>query len=167
MNPGLVTRIAWKSDIVVRGDSVGNLHVLDVKAKLSRMVQTGRGAVKKIRFAPGRGNMKLMVLHRHSVSLWEAKDLDLINELRSPKDMASRPLDVEWAASDRPVLATADGCLRVMSLALSGCSSPMSEYSESAIACHSFMPNRTRNNFHALLHHRPWSRKKDQDLFLR
>ena len=40
------------------------------------------------------------------------QDCELISELRSPKDIVSRPIDIDWAASDRPVIATADGCIR-------------------------------------------------------
>jgi hypothetical protein len=57
--------------------------------------------VKKIRFAPGRGNMKLLVLHMDTVAIWDVKEAEIINELRSPKDLVSKPTDIEWAASDR------------------------------------------------------------------
>lgn len=37
-------------------------------------------------------------------------------------------LDIDWAASDKPVLVTADGCLRVMDLDLTTASSTILDY---------------------------------------
>lgn len=37
-------------------------------------------------------------------------------------------LDIDWAASDKPVLLTQDGCLRVMDMGLSTSSSPIVDY---------------------------------------
>ena len=59
--------------------------------------------------------MKLLVLHNDSVAIWDAKECEIINELRS-KDLVSKPPEIEWAASDRPIVVTADGCLKIMSL---------------------------------------------------
>merc|ERR1711862_1011419 len=98
---------------------------------MGKYIQTKRGAVKKIRFAPGKGNTKLLVLSHDAVSIWDVKSAGLINELRSPKDLVSRPCDIDWAASDRTVIATQDGCLRIMSLALNGSTSSIMDYEES------------------------------------
>ncbi len=51
---GTITCIAWKSDHIVRGDADGNLNVWDVRTRTSRNIATNRGAVKKLRFAPGK-----------------------------------------------------------------------------------------------------------------
>ena len=42
--------------------------------------------------------------------------------------LPAKVLDVDWAASDRAVLAGADGTLRVVGLALTPATSAMSEY---------------------------------------
>ena len=60
--------------------------------------------------------MKLLVLHNDSVAIWDAKECEIINELRTSKDLVSKPIDIEWGASDRPVIVTADGCIKIMSL---------------------------------------------------
>ena len=44
--------------------------------------------------------------------MYYIQDCERISELRAPKDIVSRPVDIDWAASDRPVIATADGCIR-------------------------------------------------------
>jgi hypothetical protein len=33
----------------------------------------GRGNIQQIRFAPGRGNMKILVLHNDGVAIWDIK----------------------------------------------------------------------------------------------
>jgi hypothetical protein len=37
-------------------------------------------------------------------------------------------LDIDWAASDKPVLATQDGCLRIMDMTLTTSYSPLMDY---------------------------------------
>ena len=172
-----ITCIAWKSDLIVRGDSEGNLNVWDVRTRTARSVATNRGAVKKVRFAPGRGNLKILVMNSSgdAVSVWDVKsDLELYAEARfaggkgNSNGLPAKVLDIDWAASDRAVLACADGTLRVVGLALTPATSAMSEYGlldcssgsdeeESLVpACHHLVPNKARNNFHHMLHHQPW-----------
>ena len=91
-NLATITCISWKSEVIVRADTEGNLNIWDVKTKSSRNISTKRGFIKKIRFAPGRGNMKLLVLHVDTVAIWDVKEAEVINELRSPKDLVSKPI---------------------------------------------------------------------------
>ena len=58
---GTITCIAWKSDHIVRGDADGNLNVWDVRTRTSRNIATNRGAVKKLRFAPGKVSIRLFL----------------------------------------------------------------------------------------------------------
>ena len=158
-----VSCIAWKSDHIVRGDVNGNVNVWDVRSRQSRNISTNRGIVNKMRFAPGRGNFKLVMLHPQSVSIWDMKECEMISELRTPKDMP-KIMDVDWAASDRVVLATIDGCLRIMGLSLSSSTSSVLDYnSESPVACLHLLPNKARNNLAALLHHQPWKKEYKLD----
>jgi hypothetical protein len=50
-----------------------------------------------------------------------------VSQLKCPKDMV-KVLDIDWAASDKPVLATQDGCLRIMDMILATSSSPLMDY---------------------------------------
>jgi len=155
---GSITSIAWKAETLILSDVDGNLNIWDLRAKMSRAINTSRGWIRKIRFAPGRGNMKLAVLYNDGggVDIWDAKDVERVASVRCPKDLA-KVVDVEWAASDRPVLACADGCVRVMDIACSICYSPMDDYQlpepifcPHALAAHSGMVLR------CLLQHQPW-----------
>lgn len=152
-----ITCISWKSDHIVRGDSEGNLNIWDVRTKTSRNITTKRGFIKKIRFAPGRGNMKLIVLHVDTVAIWDVKEAEIINELRTPKDLVSKPIDIEWAASDRPIIATSDGCLRIMSLALTLSASAGPLETTEATPCFGLLPNKVKQNLKLMLHHQPWN----------
>ena len=87
---GSITCIAWKSDHIVRGDADGNLNVWDVRTRTSRNIATHRGAVRKVRFAPGKGNFKLLVLSADAVAIWDVKECEMISELRGQKDLSAK-----------------------------------------------------------------------------
>lgn len=103
--------------------------------------------------------MKLLVLHVDTVAIWDVKEGEIINELRSPKDLVSKPIDIEWAASDRPVIATSDGCLRIMSLALSLAASTGPLDVNEVNSCVALLPNKVQENIKLMLHHQPWNEK--------
>ena len=99
------------------------LSSLPFKYTLNYFFIIGRGNIKDIKFSPGRGNMKILVLHSSGVAVWDVKELELINELRVGPDIVG-VVCVDWAASDRVMLLCQDGSVRVMGLALAGSSSP-------------------------------------------
>ena len=78
--------------------------------------------MRRMSFSPGKNNLKLLVLLEAGVQIWDVRELELINELRTPLDTA-RVEDGDWASSDRVVLAGQDGCIRLAGLALAGTSS--------------------------------------------
>eukprot|EP00058_Branchiostoma_floridae_P022847 XP_002608337.1 hypothetical protein BRAFLDRAFT_126223 [Branchiostoma floridae] len=90
---GAITCIAWKGDTMVLGDVDGNINIWDLKAKISRAVPTHRGWIKKLKFAPGRGNQKILVLYNDGAEVWDAKE-DLLpstptSDMFLPVDSAS------------------------------------------------------------------------------
>lgn len=111
-----VTAIAWKSDHVVLGRNDGNISVWDLGQKESRTVSTMRGSIKKIRFAPGRGNMKILILFSDGADVWDVKRLRLVSTVASPKTQSHRIEDADWAASDRPVLLISNGTVVITDL---------------------------------------------------
>jgi len=155
---GSITSVAWKAETLVLSDVDGNLNIWDLRAKMSRAINTSRGWIRKIRFAPGRGNMKLAVLYNDGVGIdvWDAKDVERVASVRSPKDLA-KVVDVEWAASDRPVLACADGCVRVMDIACSVNFSPLDDYQPpEPIFCPHALSGHSGMVLRCLLQHQPW-----------
>lgn len=111
-----VTATAWKSDHVVLGRSDGNMSVWDLGQKESRTFSTMRNSIKKIRFAPGRGNMKILILFGDGVDIWDVKRLRLVSTILLTRDQHISVEDVDWAASDRPVVLTSTGTVVVTDL---------------------------------------------------
>lgn len=70
--------MAHKGEQIVQGDVEGNLHVFYLKARKYSVIATGRGAIKKICFAPGETNMKLLVLYNDGVMLLHLNEVSLI-----------------------------------------------------------------------------------------
>lgn len=56
--------------------------------------------------------------------------MTFIHQVRCPREMP-KVQDVDWVGSDRPVLATADGCIRVTDILLKIGSSPIHDYQPS------------------------------------
>ena len=52
-------------------------------------------------------------------SFIQSQEMEFINEVKSPQDVPE-VVGVDWAASDRVVLACQDGGIRLMGLGLSG-----------------------------------------------
>lgn len=111
-----VTAIAWKSDHVVLGRNDGNLSVWDLTQKESRTVSTMRSSIRKIRFAPGRGNMKILILFENGVDIWDVRRLRLVSTVITPRGQFSKIEDADWASSDRPVILTSNGTVIVTDL---------------------------------------------------
>ncbi|XP_046385283.1 WD repeat-containing protein 11-like [Ischnura elegans] len=158
---GMVTCIAFKSDTVVQGDADGTLNVWDLKGRSSRNISTGRGCVRRLRFAPGKGNLKLLVLFSDGVDLYDLKKPqgERTASLRCPRDMV-RVVDVEWGASDKAVLATQDGCLRVVDSSLLLTSSPITDYSfQDPVFCPALLPTPVAQNLLLVLSNQCWRDK--------
>lgn len=160
---GSITCIAWKSETLVLSDVDGNINLWDLKARVSRTVPTARGWIRKIKFAPGRGNMKLLIMYNDGVDVWDAKDVERVTSVKSPKDRA-KVVDVDWAASDRPVLACADGCLHIMDLmCISGCSTMEDSQLLDPMFCPHMLPPKGSFVLKCLLQHQPWRDKYSLD----
>lgn len=109
-----VTAITWKSDHVVLGRSDGNLSVWDLGRKESRTVSTMRSCIRKIRFAPGRGNMKILVSFDDGADIWDVRSLRIVSNVIYRRGQKAE--DVDWAASDRPVILASNGSVVVTDL---------------------------------------------------
>ncbi|XP_072292622.1 WD repeat-containing protein 11 [Eucyclogobius newberryi] len=124
---GSIACIAWKGDTLVLGDVDGNLNFWDLKARLSRGIPTHRGWVKKIRFAPGKGNQKLLVMYTDGAEVWDTKEVQMVSSMRIGRNVNYRILDIDWCTSDKVVLASDDGCIRVLEMAMKSASYRMDE----------------------------------------
>ncbi|KAJ9582833.1 hypothetical protein L9F63_022829, partial [Diploptera punctata] len=154
---GTVTCIAFKNDQIVQGDVDGMLNIWDLKARTSKNIHTGRGWIRKMRFAPGKGNLKLLILYSDGVDIVDLKkQYERISQLKCPKDMV-KVLDIDWAASDKPVLATQDGCLRIMDMTLAASYSSLMDYElQDPIYCPSLLSTNAAINLEVLISSQFW-----------
>lgn len=91
-----VTSIAWKSDQVLLGDASGTLNLWHLKRKISATEPTFRGYIRKIRFAPGRQNLKCLILFADfGVDIWDINDtIRVCAQLKYPRDISFKIIDV-------------------------------------------------------------------------
>lgn len=113
-----VTYVTWKSDKVVIGSADGNINVWDLKKKCSFSESTHRSWIRKIRFGPGRGNKKILILFNDGVDIWDVDEFKLYSQLKTPRDINFKIHDIDWAGSDRPILSTSDGTILITDLKL-------------------------------------------------
>ena len=71
--------------------------------------------------------MQQVTAQNHLNSLTFASQVELISSVKTPRDLA-KVNDADWVASDKPALACADGCLRVMDLMFQHGSAPVCDY---------------------------------------
>ncbi|NXU59656.1 WDR11 protein, partial [Turnix velox] len=162
---GSITCIAWKGDILVLGDVDGNLNFWDLKARVSRGIPTHRSWVKKIRFAPGKGNQKLLAMYNDGAEIWDSKEVQMVSSLRSGRNVNFRILDVDWCTSDKVVLASDDGCIRVLDLSMKPSCFRMDEQDLIEPAwCPYLLVPRASLALKAFLLHQPWDGKYSLDI---
>lgn len=73
----MVTSLAFKANQIVLSDMDGCVYLWDLKARSSRNVNTNRGAIKYLRFAPGKTNLKFLILFNDGIDII---DLDQVRE---------------------------------------------------------------------------------------
>ncbi|XP_053189028.1 WD repeat-containing protein 11 [Scomber japonicus] len=155
---GSIACIAWKGDTLVLGDVDGNLNFWDLKARLSRGIPTHRGWVKKIRFAPGKGNQKLLVMYTDGAEVWDTKEVQMVSSIRIGRNVNYRILDIDWCTSDKVVLASDDGCIRVLEMAMRSASYRMDEQDlTDSVWCPYLLMPRASLTLKAFLLLQPWS----------
>uniref|UniRef100_A0A671XA74 WD repeat domain 11 n=1 Tax=Sparus aurata TaxID=8175 RepID=A0A671XA74_SPAAU len=155
---GSIACIAWKGDTLVLGDVDGNLNFWDLKARLSRGIPTHRGWVKKIRFAPGKGNQKLLVMYTDGAEVWDTKEVQMVSSMRIGRNVNYRILDIDWCTSDKVVLASDDGCIRVLEMAMKSASYRMDEQDlTDPVWCPYLLVPRAALTLKAFLLLQPWS----------
>ncbi|CAB4007520.1 WD repeat-containing 11, partial [Paramuricea clavata] len=161
---GNITSIAWKGDTVILGDADGNFSIWELRHRLSRNQSTHRGAIKKMKFAPGRGNVKLMLQFNDGVEIWDLGKSERTSSLRTLRDSVS-VVDIDWYSSDVPLLLFSNGTMRMMDINLKRSCSPMSEQDlTDSLWCPHLLPPRKALMFKSILRNQPWNGKYTLDL---
>ncbi|XP_068114117.1 WD repeat-containing protein 11 [Hyperolius riggenbachi] len=162
---GSISCIAWKGDTLVLGDVDGNLNFWDLKGRMSRGVPTHRNWVRKSRFAPGKGNQKLIVLYNDGAEVWDTKEIQMVSSLRTGRNVNYRVLDVDWCSSDKVILACDDGCIRVLEMSMKYSCFRMDEQELiDPVWCPYMLLPRASLVLKAFLLHQPWGEKHSLDI---
>ncbi|XP_033632855.1 WD repeat-containing protein 11-like isoform X3 [Asterias rubens] len=127
---GSITCMTWKGETLVMGDADGNLGIWDLKARVSRNYPTHRSSIKKVKFAPGKGNLKVLCLWSEGLDIWDIKEVKGTSSMKVSKEQV-KLIDADWAASDKPIVVSSDGCIRVYDIKLKTTCSAM-DYAEFA-----------------------------------
>eukprot|EP00794_Sanderia_malayensis_P005451 gene5450-6133_t len=160
---GVVSYIAWKGDLLVLGDVEGNINLWDLKGKLSRVFPSHRGAVRRMKFAPGKGNLKLMVLYADGIDIWESQDASILMSLKTTKDQPS-VVDADWLSSDMPLLLLSDGSIRALDSTVKTSNSPILEKDlQEPMFCPRILPINHAMSLKYILQHHPWKSKYSID----
>ena len=152
---GIVSYITWKGDMLVLGDIDGNVNFWDLKAKVSRVSPMHRGAIRRIKFAPGKGNMRMLVLFNDGIEVWDmAGEEKSLWSMKSNKDQV---IDADWFSSTFPVLLFADGSVRVCNPAIRGTNSPIVDKElDQSVFQPRFMDPTSSIRLKHHLQHQPW-----------
>ncbi|XP_070115787.1 WD repeat-containing protein 11 isoform X1 [Equus caballus] len=162
---GSITCIAWKGDTLVLGDMDGNLNFWDLKGRVSRGIPTHRSWVRKIRFAPGKGNQKLIAMYNDGAEVWDTKEVQMVSSLRSGRNVTFRILDVDWCTSDKVILASDDGCIRVLEMSMKSTCFRMDEQElTEPVWCPYLLVPRASLALKAFLLHQPWNGQFSLDI---
>lgn len=148
--------MAWKAEIVVVGDIDGALLIWDVKGVEIKNIDTPRSVIRKIKFGPGKGNKRFLVLYSNRLDIRDIKE-GMLSQFKWSKDELST-LEVDWASSDKPICLMSDGTVRVFDIKMSSCSSchGYDEYREPVFSPYSTLPQCTFR-LKSILQHQPWS----------
>ncbi|XP_073998789.1 WD repeat-containing protein 11-like isoform X2 [Rhodnius prolixus] len=164
---GMVTSIAFKANQIVQGDSDGSLSMWDLKARSSKQVNTNRGAIRYLRFAPGKTNLKLIILYADGLDIANLKQntYEKISHLKWGRENG-RIVDVDWANANYPVIATEDGWIRVLDISLTKSSSTIQQYQfKDVIRCPSLLPPKLLSKIHFLLCTQYWKLVPSYEVF--
>jgi hypothetical protein len=102
----------------VFGDENGDLNIWDLKSKISKTIHSKRGAIRKIRFAPGKENLRLLILYgTHTIEVFDLSKYETIS-LYKIQTQREKIFDCDWCTSDKPILVQNDGCVHILDINL-------------------------------------------------
>lgn len=111
-----VTSMAIKKDLIIFGDMEGNLVKWDVKTKTSKFLYYKR-EIKKIRFAPGKENLFVLVHLIDSLEIIDITNMDTFSSLKlNIQQLKTRVIDCDWCCSDRIVCFFSDNTLKIFDI---------------------------------------------------
>jgi hypothetical protein len=113
-----IISLALKHDFIVFGDENGDLNVWDLKSKISKTIHSKRGPIRKIKFAPGKENLRLLVLYgTHTLEVFDLNKYETISVYKI-QTQREKIFDCDWCTSDKPIIVQNDGCVHIVDINL-------------------------------------------------
>lgn len=110
-----IISLALKNDYIVFGDEYGNLSIWELKNKISKTIHTKRGAIRKLKFAPGKENLRLLILYSfNAIEVFDLNKQETISFLK----IKEKFYDADWCTCDKPIILMSDGCIRIVDINL-------------------------------------------------
>lgn len=104
-------------------------------------------------------------MYNDGAEVWDTKEVQMVSSLRSGRNVTFRILDVDWGTSDKVILATDDGCIRVLEMSLKSTCFQMDEQQlMEPVWCPYLLVPRASLALKAFLLHQPWDGQYTLDI---
>jgi WD40 repeat protein len=110
--------LAWKNEFLIAGDAAGVITTMEFDKKRSRSTNTGKGAIRKIRFSPD-NNFISVVFSSGLFSIYELENLTCLANCPSHV----KAIGSDWGVGNYPIFATKSGNLFIFDVGLLSCNS--------------------------------------------
>ena len=118
-----IVAMHWKEDQLAAGDSAGGLTCFDWSRKVCYTINTKGNGVKKLAWAPGKSMLILVCSASGSVSLYDMANKKMVRESVLLSARSIKVHEMLWATKDSTLIASNDGCIRLVDASLSSCNS--------------------------------------------
>jgi WD40 repeat protein len=134
---GVIYALAWQGPYLVSGDSVGTITIWDTVSHRvhGTFPNSSKGLVRRLRFAPhshhdtGGAVLVLALFNNGDFGVWDVRRGHRVAASNYLRGRDLRAVDCDWISStpsDTPVVATNDGCVRLLDRSLALTDSPLS-----------------------------------------
>jgi hypothetical protein len=151
-----VNGIGWKAESILVGDNEGVLTLWDVISGKVSYIETPKANIKKIKFGPGKGNKRTLILYHNRIDIRDVYEDILLGQYKWSKGETSID-DADWCSSDKLVCLFSDGNVKVTDVKFIYSTSTYSSttYHEPVFSPYIMLPHSTFR-FKYILQHQPW-----------
>ncbi|XP_059982710.1 WD repeat-containing protein 11 isoform X3 [Lagenorhynchus albirostris] len=148
---------------VVESSVISLLQEAESKSELSQNISAREHFV----FTDNDGQVYHLTVEGNSVkeSARIPPDVQMVSSLRSGRNVTFRILDVDWCTSDKVILASDDGCIRVLEMSMKSTCFRMDEQElTEPVWCPYLLVPRAALALKAFLLHQPWNGRYSLDI---
>ena len=109
-----LSSLAVKKDVVIFGDTEGNLTKWNAKDKHSSLMAKKHSSIKKLKFAPGKENMLLLVFYGDQLEIFEMSNFDQVSSFKPNAKLEI--VDADWCSSDKLMVQFSNGIIQIFNI---------------------------------------------------